>query len=138
MRWLIIGLIGQVGIASDDYWDDDFDPDKNCEKEKLISDLISNGQYHVRCASKVSGIQCLIKRKSSYCPRLFLPISPDWLEPLKSFKSFPIALVWPKRCKNFVQRLRRSLTNIVSKLSVNITKVPLSCHYQKCPTVKPF
>ena len=57
MKWILIILFGKVVIANDDYWDDDFDPDKNCEKEKLINDLVSNGQYHDRCALKVSGIE---------------------------------------------------------------------------------
>ena len=37
------------------YWDDDFDVNKNCKREELIRKL-SVEQYPGRCASKSSGI----------------------------------------------------------------------------------
>ena len=61
MTWIVIviGLIGKLVIArdNDEYWDEDFDPDKNCEKEKIIADLKLNRQYNERCADKQSGMK---------------------------------------------------------------------------------
>ena len=42
------------GDVAVDYWDADFDENKNCEKEELIGEL-SREENPGRCASKTSG-----------------------------------------------------------------------------------
>ena len=44
--------------AFDDYWDDDFDPNKNCKKEDLIKELYKDRNPR-RCAVKRRGMYSL-------------------------------------------------------------------------------
>ena len=55
---LALQLQNQIINAFDDYWDDDFDPNKNCKKEDLIKELYKDRNPR-RCAVKRRGMYSL-------------------------------------------------------------------------------
>ena len=59
ISWIFVATVFSSTVSDTvDYWDDDFDPEQNCEKSELIR-LLTAEKDPGRCAAKSLGI-CFI------------------------------------------------------------------------------